>query len=106
MSMFDLDEFDYERSRALKEDLESLFDSRGWQVISDFIATRTMVREKELIEFCPGNVEEMCRYNRVKGGLDELRIIQPSLQSMYEEVKGFVRSLQDDMDEHQLEMGV
>ena len=85
----------YDELRALKEHLEKLFEHPGWKIVQEFIETRAAGREKELLSMCPESVEQMVRFARVKGGVEELQLLPKMLEAVLSDARAGVKNYQE-----------
>lgn len=105
MSKIDFDNLSYAEAREIKEILEGLFDSPAWKFIKDFLEERAQGRLNELVSMCPETVEQMVRFARVKGSIDEIVMLPVILAQVLSDVTEAVRRAQDDQMEMELEDG-
>jgi len=91
---WDLDNLTYEDARELKLQLERFMDSPMWGFLTDFINTRIEMRSKELFSMCPESVEQMVRFARLKGGLEELGNLPVMIEQIYSDVDTYVAKVQ------------
>lgn len=91
----DFDNLTYEEARVLKDQLDQFLDSPGWTFVQEFLTERAMLRQRELVQMCPESVEQMVRFARIKGGIDELQLIPDMLGQIYSDVNAFVKDAQD-----------
>ena len=105
---FSTEEIDYVQARAIKEALERMFESEGWAVFTDFVESRVAGRQAELYDYTPETVEQMVRFARMKGGLEELKLLPTMLHQIHSDCKELVFKTQEAMeeDEPELNLGV
>lgn len=96
----DFENLSYEEARVYKEQLEDLFDNAGWQFFTEFVEERVSGRMKELLNLCPESVEEMVRYARVKGAIDELSRLVDMLAQVHSDLATEVKRLQEEENEN------
>lgn len=94
-------EMPYETARLLKEQLGAFLSSDGWKFVATFLERRADGREKELLTIVPESVKQMVAYARLKGGIEELRLIAPMLAQVYMDVETSVLNMQDEFEENQ-----
>lgn len=97
---FDFDNMTYEQAREVKENLGNLFDSPGWVFITEFLQEREELRNRELVQMCPENVEQMVRFARIKGGIEEMQLFPEMIAQVYSDVTTFVKNVQMEEDEN------
>lgn len=96
--MIDFEQITYEEARDLKLHLEGLLDHPGWKFLCEVVEARASTREKELLEMCPTNMEQLSLFNRVKGGIDELRFVPLLMNQLLSDVSEEVRRIQDEIE--------
>ena len=88
------DDISYEEARTLKEHLETLLDSEGWKFVMAFMQERQFMRERELISLCPERIEQMVRFARMKGSLDEIQTFPEIIGQVYSDLTEVVYAIQ------------
>lgn len=94
--MVNWDELSYEEAREIKEALEAMLDSPGWEFTRQFIASRTSIRAAELINYRIESVEQIARYNRLQGELEEIARFPDVIAHYLSDLTSEVRKLQDE----------
>lgn len=97
--MINLDEITYEEARELKLQLESFFQHAGWDFTKKLIAARVEARQQELYSICPGTIEQMCGFNRIKGGLEELQLLPVIMEQVLEDLTNEINRITDEEEE-------
>ena len=92
------EELTYEQAREIKDSLESLFNHYGWKIFIEALQVRAQLREKELVQMCPESTKQMVRYSRIKGGIDELRLIETMMGQMLTDVTLFIQQAQEEAE--------
>jgi len=82
----DLDVYEVDELSQLKTDLQGLFEHPGWVFFEEFVRERYEGRFQQLRGACPTNVEEMSRFNREFGKLDELQMIPSYLRDYFKQI--------------------
>lgn len=93
-----MEELDYEEARELKKSLEDLFVSRGWEFVEYFLSKRADDRERQLYGMCPEDMAEAVRFARVKGGVEELRLLPDMLKQVLADIEDHLEDLKEDDD--------
>lgn len=83
---------------AIKHELEKLFESKGWEIVESFIQERVEVRERALIDMVPDSIELMVKFARMKGGMEELKVLPEMLKQFYVDVETEVLRIREDED--------
>lgn len=95
----DYEELTYEELREQREVLEELLDSRGWKFFLQILEQRVEGRERELFSQRPENMEQLVRFNRLAGGIDEARVIPEMIAGLYSDADTQVKKIQEEMED-------
>lgn len=93
-----IEEMQYEEARELKKSLGDLLQSPGWEFVEYFLAQRSDIRHKQLLEMCPENTEQMVRFARMKGGIDELRMLPEIFKQVLSDIEEYLNTVQENED--------
>ncbi len=76
------EDLNIDQARSLKKVLTELIDSEGWAFLERFIANRVEGRQRELMQVAPETIEQMSRYNKIFGGVQELQMLPEMVKQL------------------------
>lgn len=94
--MIDWEELSYDEARGLKEALEAMLDSEGWAIVRAFISERVTIRAAELVNYNIETQEQIARYNRLQGEMQELARFPEIIAQYCSDLAVEVKKLQDE----------
>jgi len=96
--MIDFEKMTYEEGRDLKETLADFLKHPGWEFVKSVVEERTKIRHGELTSLCPASIEQMAGYNRIFGGIEELRLLPVLIEQIYSDLTTELKRLQDEVE--------
>lgn len=100
------EEIDFDQARDIKQALESLLESQGWEIVRQFLVTRNEARMRSLSENVPETIEQMSRFNRLRGQVEGEMAVMGYVQQLLSDVTEELRRKQDELQaELELEQG-
>lgn len=100
----DFDAITYTEARSIKDSLDVLTKSDGWKFVLELLEERSKIRQTELLQLCPESVEQMVRYARVKGGIDELKLFGGLIEYTYSTLVEVIQDMQSQDQDAELDL--
>jgi hypothetical protein len=84
--MIDPEEMTEGKLAEVKHALEELINSAGWLMVQEFITARIAGRMEALQQVVPETTEQMVRYARERGRLEEVGDLPRFIEAYYSDV--------------------